>query len=224
MNVGGRQVYKATAFYTGTAAAWAAGLAVKDGRSVNFDLMQTEIGAYASSFIAGTRASDQVPIDATGFSPAHGTFLGVMGDTQDTTTSPPSSLWFEWVGTGGNLLQLRAGGGTYGNSDENNSVNGTTQNAPPGVKTAAGACVRGYSYAQGGYGYNYINGATGTTPNQAWTDYMRSMPSTAYIGTAVANGRSQYGGPVHRVLAYDFQLSTTAIASLNTALLAGVTS
>ncbi len=207
MKVGTSQVYRATATFTGTAAAWTAGLAVKANGSLNADLFQAGPGATSTSIIPTTsapvtRAADVVSVPTAGWSAEAGMMVAVAADAKDSVIA-------DWRKDGNNFISFQRGAGTYGNLAMYVKV--TTLATASAIKLAGGAAVLAGSWTNGAASSAYIDGVKGTDSAAATTP--TGMPATARIGCD-SNGGYQPNAPLARILVFNRALTAAEVLLL----------
>ncbi|MFA6167844.1 MAG: hypothetical protein WC700_14580 [Gemmatimonadaceae bacterium] len=212
--------YRATAPYTGTAATWAAGIAVKAGKTVFADALQEEIGASATSYIpttaaAATRDACVVTEPTTGWSAAAGTLVAVA---MPEVASGIARALVGIAGTSGTNNALGFGISSAGAATvlDFAGANGGWVSPTAGAAVASVPAV--YAATYGSLKCRaYKNGTGGTELD---TDDANGIAATAYLG-ANRLGVPSCNGPIPQLVVFSTALTAAQVLALNS-LLSGI--
>lgn len=207
MKVGTSQVYRATALFTGTAAAWTAGVAVKANQGLNADLLQTEASTYPTSYIPTTtatvtRAADMCPINTIGWDCTTATWMFTAG-VAPTPLSTDFMLGGWGTGTGQRVYLEHIN--TISSMCE--QYGSTARTAQTGQLTAWG--VLHGSWTSGAKVNAYVDAGT-KGQSSVVADPLPPMPMYAFIG-GYYDGTLNYDGPIQRATYYDTLLTDDAV-------------
>jgi hypothetical protein len=206
--------YRATATFTGTAAAWTVGVAVKANKTVVADCLQVEARPEASSYIpttsaTATRNKDDAQISTAAWTANAGTLVGVFGTPAHDAYPRLWGVTSQTIQSYRTQANLRPN--VYGGDNALMSPNGWTAwtTGTNGVAAVSWSGTSANAYVNG------TAGATGTIVARTGNG------STLAIG---AVGADCYDGPVQRIVVYASALAPTVLddADMTTDLLAGV--
>jgi peptidoglycan/xylan/chitin deacetylase (PgdA/CDA1 family) len=219
MTVDGSQVYRATATYTGTAAAWTSGIAVKT--SICADLFQNEAGLWRSSYIATTtaavtRAADSVSVPTTGWNRADYTILAVADYYDAMSTS--TQFLYQWD-DGDDSDRIYS----YSVNTAHEVVCGVISASAAKEATSAAyagpSFVGGHRHTTNGAIAPFVDGVAGT-PSASATD-ARTLSASCFIGSK-RGALSFYNGGIHRLVVYSSALTNGEVATVSAEVIQGV--
>lgn len=192
--------------------------AVDTGDTVTLyvDAAQSEVGAFATSYIptttaAATRNADVVRMPTAGWNAAAGTWVTVVGPSPGHADTRGI---FSWYGSSSNRMRMYYGTGAYALAGM--SIGGGDTNYD--TKAFSGAAIVGAMVCNAGDPVRvYVDGLPGTRTDAHVTP--TGLPATAEIGQLESS--AYLGTSIQRVTVYAEALTDAQIADLNP-LIAGV--
>jgi hypothetical protein len=207
MTVGGAQVYRATALFTGTAAAWTVGVAVMAGKTVNVDLLQSGASprtaaeaAISPTYVptaasAVTRTYDLVTINPSGATVSGMTwhYLGEAGVSGSSLVASGATGFRAFMGSGTVLRWVAISTGVKADT----------------TVTAGARVLFTGSWVDGGRVLAYLNGAGKVTGDLAGTGAV-TMAFPAWSG----NTNASEGSFAERIIFYNGQQSDANVLAV----------